>query len=223
MIELGHITHPGKKRILNEDSYHVDAINRFAIVVDGMGGFNAGDIASAFVREQLRNNLLQNESPESALINAGQALRIQRPQQGTAPSGASAVVLTWQDQNFNLAWVGACRAYVFDGKKTELQYMQVQAQTKTNSDLFSSGSSIQALGVTPSDKLQIHQFAGKWHIPEAILLCTDGVLEECSLPLIHGLMSNSKISAQETVEQLLFHTLQGPADNNITAVLLRHG
>jgi serine/threonine protein phosphatase PrpC len=217
MIELGHITHPGKKRILNEDTYHVDANNHFAIVVDGMGGFNAGDIASAFVREQLRNNLLQNESPESALINAGQALRIQRPQQGTTPSGASAVVLTWQDQIFNLAWVGACRAYVFDGKQTELQCRQAQ----TDTDLFATGSSIQALGVTPSDKLLINQFSGKWHVPQAILLCTDGVLEECSLPLIHGLLSNSKISAQETVEQLLFHTLQGPADNNITAVLLR--
>ncbi len=219
MIELGHITHPGKKRILNEDTYHIDVNNRFAIVVDGMGGFNAGDIASAFVREQLRHNLLQHENPESALINAGQALRIQRPQQGTTPSGASAIVLTWQDHIFNLAWVGACRAYVFDGTQTELQCPLAQS----NPDLLSNTTNIQALGVTPSDKLQIHQFSGKWKAPQAILLCTDGVLEECTLPLIHGLMSNSKISAQETIEQLLFHTLQGPADNNITAVLLRQG
>ena len=220
MIELGHITHPGKKRILNEDTYHIDAINQFAIVVDGMGGFNAGDIASSFVREQLRHNLLQGESPLSALINAGQALRIQRPQQGSTPSGASAVVLTWQDHSFHLAWVGACRAYVFDGKQTELQC--TNAETKANSDLFTSTSSIQALGVTPSEKLHVHQYSGKWQSLHAILLCTDGVLEECTLPLIQGLMSNSKISAQETVEQLLFHSLQGPANNNLTAVLLRN-
>jgi protein phosphatase len=220
MIELGHISHPGKKRILNEDTYHVDALNRLALVVDGMGGINAGDIASAFVREQLRHNLQHGESPDLALINAGQALRIQRPQQATSPSGASAAVLTWNEIEFHLAWVGACRAYFFDGKQTELQCSK--QGTKTNSDLNTSAGTIQALGITPSDKLQVHQIRGSWQSPQAILLCTDGVLEECPLPLIHGLMSNSKISAQETVEQLLFHTLQGPADSNITALLLRH-
>lgn len=219
MIELGHISHPGKKRTLNEDSYHVDVIHGFALVVDGMGGINAGDIASAFIREQLRNNLLQGDSPETALINSGQALRIQRPQQGQIPSGASAMVLTWQNQDFQLAWVGACRAYFFNGMQTEL--LSELPQNAVSKQMPANTTSIQALGVTPHDKLQVHQCSGKWLAPHALLLCTDGIVEECELPILHGLMSNNKMSAQETVEQLLFHVLQGPANNNATAVLLR--
>jgi serine/threonine protein phosphatase PrpC len=219
MIELGHISHSGKKRTLNEDSYHIDVINRFALIVDGMGGANAGDIASAFVREQLRNNLLQGENPETALINAGQALRIQRPQQGQIPSGASAIVLTWQNQDYQLAWVGACRAYFFNGSQTELQCEISQSKTKKEAPV--NNTSIQALGVTAPDKLQVHQVNGSWKAPQAVLLCTDGIVEECELPLIQGVMSNYQMSAQEAVEQLLFHVLQGPANNNATALLLR--
>ena len=219
MIELGHISHSGKKRILNEDSYHVDTTHCFAVLVDGMGGVNAGDIASAFVREQLRMNLLQGENAETALINAGQALRIQRPQQGQTPSGASAAVLTWKNQDFQLAWVGACRAYFFNGNQTEL--LCEISPTKIPNQPTTSTASIQALGVTSAEKLQVHKLSGKWLPPQAILLCTDGIIEECELALIQGLMSNSNISAQETVEQLLFHVLQGSANNNATALLLR--
>ena len=46
MIELGHISHPGKKRPLNEDSYDVDLPNRLALIVDGMGGRVSGQPSS---------------------------------------------------------------------------------------------------------------------------------------------------------------------------------
>ena len=220
MIELGHISHPGKKRLLNEDSYDVDLPQGLALVVDGMGGANAGDIASAFVREQLRKNILQGDDPADALKNAGQALRIQRPQQGGSPSGASAAVLTWKATTFSLAWVGPCRAYFFDGQSTAMLCPPLKPDDKSSATTLSA-TSVQALGVTATDKLQVHALSSNWEKSQAILLCSDGLLEECRADLLHEVISNRQLSAQEAVEHLLLNALQGTANNNITAVLLR--
>jgi serine/threonine protein phosphatase PrpC len=220
MIEIGHISHPGNKRTLNEDCYNIDLPNRIAIVVDGMGGADAGDIASAFVREQLYKYILQDNDPISALKNAGQALRIQRPQQGMNPSGASALVLVWNANEFQIAWVGACRAFLFNGQHTQnLSSSSAEPSDPKNASLVLSSN--QALGVTATDKLHIHHVSGICHKQQSILLCSDGLLDECKTAYLHELLANKKLSAQEAVEQMLFHALQGSADNNITALLLR--
>lgn len=219
MIELGHISHPGKKRPLNEDSYDVDLPNRLALVVDGMGGADAGDIASAFVREQLRRNILQGDDPVSALKNAGQALRIQRPQQGMNPSGAGALLLTWNQNTYQAAWVGSCRAFLCNGPQTQCLFGNTEDAAANNS--AHGAGTIQALGVTAMDKLRINSTAGTWHRNQSILLCSDGLLDGCDAAFLHQVLGDTGISAQEAVEQLLFQALQGNADNNITAVLLR--
>lgn len=220
MIELGQISHPGRKRTLNEDSYDVDLPSHMAVLVDGMGGADAGDIASAFVREQLRKNILQGDDPVSALKNAGQALRIQRPQQGMNPSGAGALVLTWEGNAFQAAWIGACRAYHFDGGHTQCLSGAADDASVAQKSPASSGT-IQALGVTATEKLRIQSASGVWGHGHSILLCSDGLLDECDAAFLHEMIRDTRISAQEAVEQLLFHALQGNANNNITAVLLR--
>lgn len=222
MIELGQISHPGKKRTLNEDSYDVDLPNGLAVIVDGMGGADAGDIASAFVREQLRRNILQGDDPVNALKNTGQALRIQRPQQGMYPSGAGALVLTWNGNAFQAAWIGACRAYHYDGKRTQCLNGAPDEASATQKPPGSSGT-IQALGVTATEKLRIQSTSGVWGARQSILLCSDGLLDECNPAFLHEIISDMRISAQEAAEQLLFQALQGDAGNNITAVLLRMG
>ncbi len=215
MIEIGHISHPGNIRTLNEDSYDIDNSAGIAIVVDGMGGPNAGDIASAFVRNEVHKSLLQGDSPIAALANAGNALRLQKPQMSGKPSGASAIAVRWDDKTISLAWLGSCRAWHHDGTRTELVSDMEYKPTGTNTP-------VQALGVTSPDKLSLFSKALAWQRGQAILLCSDGILEESSDAVIHEIIANTQLSAQECVETLLLRSLQGKAANNLTAVMLRN-
>ncbi len=218
MIEIGHVSHPGKLRALNEDSYDIDIAGGIAVLVDGMGGPNAGDIASAFVRAELHRCLLQGDAPVAALTNTGNALRQQRPQQSGRPSGASAITASWNGDAVELAWLGSCRAWHFDG--TRIRLVEALAADQAPKPAAAS-TPIQALGVTTPDKLCICSALLPWRRGHGVLLCSDGVLEECPESVILDVLADTRISAQEATEQLLLHLLQGKAANNLTAVLLR--
>lgn len=220
MIEIGHISHPGKLRALNEDCYDIDMAGRIAVLVDGMGGPNAGDIASAFVRAELHKCLLQAVSPADALSNTGTALRQQRPQQNGKPSGASAIIASWNQDSIELAWLGSCRAWFFEAGQIRLVETQV---IEPRQNPAAPNAPIQALGVTMPDKLMICSRLLPWQPGHAVLLCSDGAFEECSEQVIGEVLADLRTSAQEACEQLLLHMLKGKAANNLTAVLLRKG
>ena len=218
MIEIGHISHPGRKRPLNEDSYDIDAPNGLAVLVDGMGGPDAGDIASAFVRDQVRRGLLAGDSPADALKNAGQALRIQRPAQSGNPSGASAVCLRWHADGAELARVGTCRALLWDGKTLTAvtgNEADEAGQPAKNAPL------IQALGLTAGDKLRIAAAELPWRRGQALILCTDAMLEQCRPAGLREILCDARASAQEAAERMLLLALRGDADENLSAVILR--
>ena len=46
VLEIATVTHPGMVRSHNEDSIAADAAMGLAVLADGMGGYNAGEVAS---------------------------------------------------------------------------------------------------------------------------------------------------------------------------------
>lgn len=46
-VEFGWCSDVGRVRVRNEDALHVDPAGRFAILADGMGGYQGGDVAAA--------------------------------------------------------------------------------------------------------------------------------------------------------------------------------
>ncbi|MFZ9347991.1 MAG: PP2C family protein-serine/threonine phosphatase [Arenimonas sp.] len=214
MFEVGQISHPGRKRLLNEDTYDLDAGPGVAVVVDGMGGPDAGDVAAAFVRDHLRKALQQGDSPADALRSAGQALRIQRPQKSASPSGASAIA----SLTSVLCQWRTCSAIFSDGR----QYRRIQSDAEAKGSMKNGvANAIQALGVTATEKLCISEARITLKRGECVMFCTDGMLETCSGPELETSLCDPRLSAQESVELLLMHALRGEANNNLTALLLR--
>lgn len=58
-FEFAHATDPGLVRDNNEDSVDCDGEQGVAVLADGMGGYNAGEIASAMAVTFVRNELVQ--------------------------------------------------------------------------------------------------------------------------------------------------------------------
>lgn len=66
VIESAGITDVGMKREGNEDSYLVDDDSRFYIVADGMGGHQAGEVASALVIDTMQDYMKRFEEDGNA-------------------------------------------------------------------------------------------------------------------------------------------------------------
>jgi serine/threonine protein phosphatase PrpC len=61
-IESAGISDIGKRRKQNEDSLFLDDRMGLYVVADGMGGHNAGEVASKLVVETIRDYIKQGQS-----------------------------------------------------------------------------------------------------------------------------------------------------------------
>lgn len=141
-LEAVMVTDVGVVRDHNEDSAHVDPLQRFFIVADGMGGHAAGEVASAMAVETVKttlesaNNIIDGFAArptdnarralvqllQSAVLAAHQAVY----QRGTKESdkagmGTTLDVLLIAGQEAFVAHVGDSRTYLIrDGKAAQL-------------------------------------------------------------------------------------------------------
>ena len=67
-LEIASCTDPGMVRSHNEDSIASDAANGLVVLADGMGGYNAGEVASGMATTVITTEMQQ-------LLDQGAALR----------------------------------------------------------------------------------------------------------------------------------------------------
>ena len=60
-LEMAALTDIGLERDHNEDALFVDAERGLAILADGMGGYNAGEVAAEMLVSRLAENLGERE------------------------------------------------------------------------------------------------------------------------------------------------------------------
>ncbi len=57
-LDVASLSHPGMVRSHNEDATFVDGAAGLAVLADGMGGYNAGEVASGIAVETITKNML---------------------------------------------------------------------------------------------------------------------------------------------------------------------
>jgi len=231
MLGINGKTHIGKRK-LNEDRFVADANWGIALVSDGMGGPAAGEVAASIVTAQMVDHLDQGMPLEQAVVQAHNAVKA-APEQGKGSNGmgATLVVAQFQNYDFQIAWVGDSRAYLWNGELRQLtrDHSQVelslarrditpeQARHAKNKHLLT-----RAMGLNDLNPIDVPTLSGTLARGQKILLCSDGLSDVVSgVEIASKLQANA--SPQDTLNALIERALEAGAADNITAVLVSAG
>ncbi|MFG3447092.1 PP2C family protein-serine/threonine phosphatase [Stenotrophomonas sp. NPDC047960] len=232
MIEFGHLTHPGLRRDLNEDTYYGDGELALWLVADGMGGHACGEAASALARETIVREIRQGATLAHAIRVADEEIiRTSRRRNDSLPMGTTVVAARVHGNRYEVAWVGDSRAYLWrDGKLAQLsqdhsvvQEMVAQGNLTAEEARAHPHRNVvtQALGVTDPAHLNVATTAGELRPGMQLLLCSDGLTEEVEDTGIARTLAYDDASAQECVDTLVAAALDGGGSDNITVILVR--
>ena len=141
-IECVNRTHVGLRRKVNEDSMLVRTDRGLWAVADGMGGHEAGDVASAKVTEALLRLPIVyslDELVESAIAALGRVnqelLTLAASNNGGRTIGSTVVGVAIADNQFRCFWAGDSRAYRIRGD----QIVQLSRDHSLVQDLVAAG------------------------------------------------------------------------------------
>ncbi len=228
-------THRGNIRKINEDSLLVEEGFPLLVVADGMGGHQAGDVASRMLVESLDELYLQDNSiyAAAALLESsikqcnGSLIDYSRSHLGGQPMGTTVVAMLADDSMGICLWAGDSRLYCARDQRLE----QITVDHSYVAELVSNGqisaeeaidhpsSNIITRAVGAADNLLLdNRSFGLLH-GDTYLLCSDGLYNEVGTADI--LESMTAADVNHGADQLLERCLDSRARDNVTFVMAR--
>jgi PPM family protein phosphatase len=231
-LRTAHLTHPGRKRRHNEDSY-VHQPPLFAIA-DGMGGAKAGEVASGLAVEalQLRPDLSgDDEAYVVDLIQEANRRVYKRAHEDAEASGMgttmTVALVDAADEHVTFGHVGDSRAYrVRDDKLEQLtddhslvgELIRSGKLTREEADVHPQRSVItRALGTDPD--VDVDTFVVDAQPGDIYLLCSDGLSGMVSDESILKIVQDNRRDLQAAAKALIAAANRGGGDDNITVVV----
>lgn len=234
-------TDPGLTRKNNEDSVAVDASTGLAVLADGMGGYNAGEIASgmatAYIKTEMARWLSEVgaqaqprdirrameicvDNANRSILNAAQA----NPQY--AGMGTTLVVGVFHAASLMLGHIGDSRCYrlrhdelVQITKDHSFLQEQIDAGLLTPEEAAVSGNKnlvTRALGVEEPVLLELHEYA--LEVGDLYLMCSDGLTDMVVDEQI-GAILKMPIALEQRVQALIEAANKHGGRDNITVLL----
>jgi len=236
-------TDPGLCRENNEDSVTFDSVVGLGVLADGMGGYNAGEIASGmattFIKSEMSRWLSQAgknanakevrrameicvDNANKSIFNAANA----NPQY--SGMGTTLVLGAFQQSRLLIGHIGDSRCYRFrEGVLSQitrdhsLLQEQIdaglispeQAATSTNKNLVT-----RALGVEDTVLLEVNEHRAE--PGDVYLMCSDGLSDMLSDPALAVLMAVDE-SLESKADQLVRAANANGGRDNISVLLVR--
>jgi serine/threonine protein phosphatase PrpC len=231
VVEEAHRTDTGRQRHANEDAYFADA-PLFA-VADGMGGAQAGEVASKIAADAFGDSDDRGEAPEGYLRRVARTAndRIHELAERDSSRSGMGTTLTAAllgDDEVGLAHVGDSRAYVFrDGDLKRLtsdhslvEELRRQGRlTEAQAEEHPQRSIItRALGPEPDVEVDTMTFAAR--PGDVFLLCSDGLTTMVPEARIGRILERSR-DLDSAVARLIREANDGGGRDNITVVAFR--
>ena len=246
-IQLAEITDTGKVREHNEDAIGSNADIGLMVLADGMGGYNAGEVASGIAVQtitELASEGADRESrndldPSTGLMRQSIVLRdavarankiiFQTAQSQThcEGMGTTLVCAMFYDNKVSLAHVGDSRAYRLRGNKFEQLTLDHSLLQELVDRGFYSEEEAQrstnrnyvtrALGVEPTVEVEVHEFDV---LPDDVfLLCSDGLPDMVEDEDIHLTISTFNASLDVVGQQLVNLANEHGGRDNVSVML----
>jgi serine/threonine protein phosphatase PrpC len=224
-------TDTGRQRRDNEDSAFVRA-PLFA-VADGMGGAQAGEVASRIAIEAFEEGLSEPGSLEEQLADRAREANRQiyersRAEHGREGMGTTLTAAYLDDAQLAIAHVGDSRAYLFrDGKLTRLTQDhslvdELVRQGKITEEQAAEHPqrSIITRALGPEADVDVDTFTYPVRAGDVLLLCSDGLTSMVSEDRVAEVLAASQ-TLQEAGDRLIDEANEAGGRDNITVVLFR--
>ena len=226
------VSHKGCVRQLNEDSFLIEPQSGLWVVADGMGGHDAGEVASASIVEHLATIGIANSAPdlrarfEDRLSQAHAEIRRISAARGVT-IGSTVAALLAKDGRFACLWSGDSRIYlVRDSTISQISRDHTEVQELLDQGMISPTEALawprrnvitRAVGVTENILVDFQQ--GEILPGDVFVLSTDGLTAHVTdVEIGSAVMSSTPQAACQT---LLATALARGGTDNVTIVLVR--
>ena len=231
----------GRERTLNQDAFFAGEISQdiaFAVVCDGMGGANAGDVASQTAVKIISEYIINSYRKKMTIDDFSKVLRnallsanitlfdMALKDEKLKGMGTTAVVAVVKGDEVAIAHVGDSRIYLVNESLTQLTRDHSIVQTLIESGEITPEAAAKhprknvitrALGVEGDVAVDTAEL--KLSDNETLLLCTDGLTNFTSSDDILKTFKENDISL--VPEMLANLANQGGGGDNITVVTLK--
>lgn len=237
----------GRVREHNEDTIGVDADIGLLVLADGMGGYNAGEVASgiavktimSLVKEAVEHQNMTIPDPETGLSRPAIVLRdaIQRANRiiyqtaKTQPQcegmGTTIVSCLFHDNRVAVAHVGDSRLYRLRQNRFEQMTLDHSLLQELVDRGFYSQAEAQratnknyvtrALGVEPTVEVEIHEHPVEKG--DFYVLCSDGLSDMVEDDDIHLTISTFSASLETVAKQLIQLSNDNGGRDNVSIIV----
>ncbi|WP_290578176.1 PP2C family protein-serine/threonine phosphatase [Ketobacter sp.] len=231
-------THVGNVRKLNEDAYCEHAAAGVWCVADGMGGYDAGEVAANMVADAVSESLQRVQlEPDlngrvavvkQAIQSVNTRLTVERTQSpDSGMMGCTVVALIAEGQECACVWAGDSRFYLL----RDAGLYQLSTDHSVVQELLDTGMiqpeevdshprrhvitrAVGANAVLELDYIALDLLPG-----DVLLLCSDGLHSELSPERIMSILSAPQ-DCHTKATRLVESVLSGNANDNVTVTVI---
>jgi protein phosphatase len=246
-LEVANRSHPGMVRAHNEDAIFVDGAG-LAILADGMGGYNAGEVASGIavdvIKEGLLPELISGRDLSKVDVHTGlthAALLLQRQiaaankgiyeaaqnRPECAGMGTTVVAAVFHGDRVSIAHIGDSRCYRLRADRFEqltrdhslLQEQIDSGQITADQAKFSLNKNLVTRALGIEAIVPADISEYRVEADDVYLLCSDGLTDMVDADVVHGIVDEQRGKLEVAATQLIELANQNGGRDNISVIL----
>lgn len=232
-FETGAATHVGKVRRANEDSFIVRPEIGLWAVADGVGGHEAGQLASQTVASDLASVGSAVSAADQVarfkdrVLRANDQIKQIAIERGGATIGTTVAAILAYGHTYAAVWAGDSRVYrVRETSIEQLTRDHTEAQELINQGVLTREQAkvwprrnviTRAVGIFDDPELEVE--TGEIEPGDIYVICSDGLTGHLTDEDIRERVAQAR--PQEACDQLIADTLDRGASDNVTVVVVR--